>query len=137
MALHKIMRIVVLILALIGIVLLATILSGNSGTISTYMSIAYVILAIAVFITLLFAFAQLFTNKDNLKKTLISVGLFLLVIVISYFLSEGKEVYKQGVLVVSESGSKWVGTGLRTFYFLVVIAIGLMVFSGVKKLVKN
>src|SRR5690606_20714366 len=137
MALHKIMRIVVLILALIGIVLLATVLSGNSGTISTYMSIAYVILAIAVIVTLLFAFAQLFTNKDTLKKTLISVGLFLLVILISYFLSEGEEVYKQGVLVVSESGSKWVGTGLRTFYFLVVIAIGLMVFSGVKKLVKN
>lgn len=137
MALHKIIRIVVLILALLGIAMLATILSGNTGTISTYMSIAYVILGLAVFVTVLFALVQLFSNKDMLKKTLISVGLFLIVVVISYFLSEGQEVYKQGVLVVSESGSKWVGTGLRTFYFLVVIAIGLMVFSGVKKLVKN
>lgn len=137
MALHKIIRIVVLILALIGIVLLATILSGNQGTISTYMTIAYVVLGIAILFTLLFSFTQLFTHKDTLKKTLISLGLFVLVIVISYVLSEGVEVYKDGVLVVSESGSKWVGTGLRTFYFLTFIAIGLMIYSGVKKLIKN
>ena len=137
MALHKIIRIVVLILALIGIVLLATILTGNQGTISLYMNVAYVVLAIAILFTLLFSFAQLFTNKDTLKKTLISVGLFVVVIVISYVLSEGEAVYKAGQLVISENGSKWVGTGLRTFYILTFIAIGLMVFSGVKKLVKN
>ncbi|MCR9181882.1 MAG: hypothetical protein NXH73_03055 [Flavobacteriaceae bacterium] len=137
MALHKIIRIVVLILALIGIALLATILSGNEGTISTYMTIAYVVLGIAILFTLLFSFTQLFSNKDTLKKTLISLGLFVLVIVISFVLSEGVEVYKDGVLVVSESGSKWVGTGLRTFYFLTFIAIGLMIYSGVKKLIKN
>lgn len=137
MALHKIIRIVVLILALIGIALLATILTGNEGTISTYMTIAYVVLGIAIFFTLLFSFAQLFTHKDTLKKTLISLGLFVLVIVISYVLSEGVEVYKDGVLVVSESGSKWVGTGLRTFYILTFVAIGLMIYSGVKKLIKN
>lgn len=137
MALHKIIRIVVLILALIGIGMLVTILTGNQNTISSYMTVSYIVLGIAILFTLLFSFAQLFTNKAILKKTLISVGAFLLIILISYLLSEGEEVYRQGVLVASESGSKWVGTGLRTFYFLAVIAIGLMVFSGVKKLVKN
>jgi hypothetical protein len=137
MALHKIIRIVVLILALIGIVLLATILTGNRGTISTYMNVAYVVLGIAILFTLLFSLAQLFTNKETLKKTLISLGLFVLVIIISYVLSEGEAVYKAGELVISERGSKWVSTGLRTFYILTFIAIGLMVFSGVKKLVKN
>jgi hypothetical protein len=137
MALHKIIRIVVLILALIGMALLATILSGNDGTISLYMNIAYLVLALAIAFTLLFSFAQLFTNKATLKKTLISVGAFVLIIIISYVLSSGEDVYKQGELIVSESGSKWVDTGLRTFYFLVIIAIGLMFISGVKKLVKN
>lgn len=137
MALHKILRIVVLILSLIGIALLVTILTGNNDTISTYMTIAYVVLGLAIVFTLLFSLAQLFTHKDALKKTLISVGLFALVIVVSYFLSQGAEVYKDGVLVLSESGSKWVGTGLRTFYFLVLISIGLMVYSGIQKLIKN
>lgn len=137
MALHKILRIVVLILSLIGIVLLATIFTGNLDMISSYMTIAYIVLGIAILFTLLFSFAQLFTHKDALKKTLLSTGLFVLIILISYFLSEGAEVYKNGELMVSQSGSKWVGTGLRTFYFLVLIAIGLMIFSGVKKLIKN
>ncbi|GGD82664.1 hypothetical protein [Planktosalinus lacus] len=137
MALHKILRIVVLILSLIGIALLATILTGSENYISLYMNIAYAVLAIAVLFTVLFSFTQLFTHKDALKKTLISVVLFVLVIVISYFLSEGVEVTKDGVQIVSERGSKWVGTGLRTFYFLAIIAIGLMIFSGIQKLIKN
>jgi hypothetical protein len=36
--------------------------------------------------------------------------------------------------MLSESGSKWVGTGLYTFYILAVVAILLMVFSGFKKI---
>lgn len=137
MALHKIIRIVVLILAIIGIALLVTILTGNLGTISAFMTIAYVVLGIAILFTLLFSFTQLFANKETLKKTLISFGLFALVIVIAYVVSDGEAVYKAGELVISESGSKWVGAGLITFYLLTIIAIGSMVFSGVKKLIKN
>jgi hypothetical protein len=137
MALHKITRIVVLIIAILGIVLLATIWYGNIETIMFYIRTGTSIVILAAAITLLFSLIQLLTNKDALKKTLISIGAFILVIVISYALSSGEDVYKQGVLVVSESGSKWVDTGLRTFYFLVIIAVGLMFISGVKKLVKN
>ena len=35
---------------------------------------------------------------------------------------------------ISESGSKWVSTGLNTFYILAIGAIGAMVLSGLKKL---
>lgn len=137
MDLHKIIRIVVLILAIIGIALLVTILTGNLGTISAFMTIAYVVLGIAILFTLLFSFTQLFANKETLKKTLISFGLFALVIVIAYVVSDGEAVYKAGELVISEGDSKWVGAGLITFYLLTIIAIGSMVFSGVKKLIKN
>lgn len=137
MALHKILKIVVLILSLVGIVLLATILTGNEGTISLYMSVAYVVLGVAILITLLFSLTQLFTHKEALKKTLISLGVFVLIIAISYVLSEGAAVSKDGVEIVSESGSKWVGTGLRTFYILAAIAIGSMIYSGIQKLIKN
>lgn len=137
MALHKILRIVVLILSLAGIALLATILTGNEGTISLYMYVAYIVLGVAIVFTLLFSLTQLFTHKESLKKTLLSVGLFIIIIAISYVLSEGSEVTKDGVQIVSESGSKWVGTGLRTFYILAAIAVGAMIFSGVQKLIKN
>lgn len=137
MALHKILRIVVLILSLAGIALLATILTGNEGTISLYMYIAYIVLGVAILITLLFSLTQLFTHKESLKKTLLSIGVFIIIIAISYVLSEGSAVEKDGLEIVSASGSKWVGTGLRTFYILAAIAVGSMIFSGVQKLIKN
>ena len=38
--------------------------------------------------------------------------------------------------VLSASGSRWVGTGIRVFYYLAIIAIGAMVFASAKKLTK-
>lgn len=137
MGFHKILKIIVLILSLIGIVLLATILTGNDGVISAYMSMAYIVLALAIIFTLVFSLTQVFTNKENLKKTLISLGLFLLIIAVSYALAEGNEVTKNGVVVASESASKWVGAGLMTFYALAAIAIGAMIYSGIRKLIKS
>ena len=38
--------------------------------------------------------------------------------------------------VLSATGSRLVGTGIRMFYFLAIIAIGSMLFASVKKLIK-
>ena len=42
---------------------------------------------------------------------------------------------KDGELL-SASGSRWVGTGLRTFYILAIVAVGVMLYSGVKRFLK-
>jgi hypothetical protein len=39
--------------------------------------------------------------------------------------------------VLSASGSRWVETGIRTFYFLTVIALGAMAFNSIKNLIKK
>jgi len=39
--------------------------------------------------------------------------------------------------VLSASGARWVGTGIRAFYILAAVAIGLMLFSGVTKIIKK
>ncbi|PKP26990.1 MAG: hypothetical protein CVU03_00105 [Bacteroidetes bacterium HGW-Bacteroidetes-2] len=144
MGLHKILKIVALILALIGIVFLAIILIKGDDVVKVtgegldgYMYIAYIMLAITLFITLLYSFTQIFMHKEALKKTLISAGLFLLIFIISYVLASGEAVSKAGVEIVSASGSKWVDTGLRMFYILAIFAIGTMVYSGIRKLIKS
>ena len=38
--------------------------------------------------------------------------------------------------MATESGSKWVGTGLRVFYILIIAALGAMLAAGVKKALK-
>jgi len=106
----------------------------QSSLISPDLYLAYIILAITVLAVLIFSLIGIF--KGNIKKTLISVGLFVLVILISYFGFAGD--YGMGFEIsdtetLSENGAMWVGTGLYTFYILALAAIGAMLVSTIKK----
>ena len=79
----------------------------------------------------------LFSNKDKLKKAGISIGSFLAVIILAFILSEGVETPMQDGKVLSAAGSRWVETGIRTFYLLTLIAVGIMIFNSVRKLIKK
>lgn len=110
---------------------------GDFSTVSPLVELARVVLLITVVITLIFTLLGLFSDPAKLKKALISIGLFLAVVAISYVLSDGVETPLKDGEVLSASGAKWVGTGIRTFYILAVIAISLMLFSGVSKIIKK
>lgn len=134
MGLHKILKIVALLLALVGIVGLVMVLTESGSGLEIMLTIGYIILALTLLLVLIFVLKGVFAG--NIKKTLISVGLFLAIILISYVLASGDVA---GLPLVdgepiSESGSKWVSTGLNVFSILAVIAIGSMVFSGIKKM---
>jgi urease accessory protein UreF len=68
---------------------------------------------------------------------MMGIGAFLFVILIAFLFSSGVETPMKDGEVLSASGARWVETGIRTFYFLTAIAIGAMVFSSVKKLIKK
>jgi hypothetical protein len=130
MGLHKILKIVALLLAVAGIVSLVMVLL-NGGGLDAQLYIAYITLALTLFIVLVYVLKETFSG--NLKKTLMSVGAFLLVVIIAYVMSEGVETEMRDGEMLSASGSKWVGTGLNTFYILALVAIGSMIYSGIKK----
>ena len=66
-----------------------------------------------------------------------SLGAFLFVILIAFLFSSGVETPMKDDAVLSASGSRWVETGIRTFYFLTVIALGAMAFNSIKNLIKK
>jgi len=148
MNIQKITTIAALILGVLGLVFQVTILSkgddviemdglaGDFSSVSPMITLALVILAIVVLITVVSSLAALATNAAKLKKALISIVTFALVVVVSFLFSEGVETPLKDGEVLSASGSRWVGTGLRTFYILAVVAVGTMVFSGVKRFLK-
>lgn len=148
MNIQKITTIAALILGVLGLIFQVTILSkgddviemdglaGDFSSVSPMITLALVILAIVVLITVVSSLAALATNAAKLKKALISVVAFALVVVVSFLFSEGVETPLKDGEVLSASGSRWVGTGLRTFYILAVVAVGTMVFSGVKRFLK-
>lgn len=140
MNLHKIIKFVAFALAIIGSIFAVMIMAGDDKTQeamgSNMLYVTYVILGLILALVLVFVIKELFAG--NIKKTLMTVGLFLVIIGISYGMSSGTDLdlkpFTDKGLGITEGTSKQVGAGLYTFYILACIAIGSMAFSGVKKI---
>ncbi|MDA0774534.1 MAG: hypothetical protein O2914_04230 [Bacteroidetes bacterium] len=107
---------------------------GDYGSVSPLVNLAIAILVITVAVTLVFSLIGLTSDAKKLKKAMLSAGLFLAVIGISYAMSTGVETPLKDGEVLSANGSRWVGAGLRAFYILAVVAIGAMLMSGAKRI---
>lgn len=149
MKLQNIVKIISALLGVLGGIFLLRILGagdddiklaasmGDYGVVSPLVELAKVILYLTIGITLVFTIKGLFSDKEKLKKAGLSIGFFAVVLVISYVLSDGVETPMKDGEFLSISGSKWVGTGIRMFYILAIIAIGLMLASGLKRIIKK
>ena len=140
MGLHKILKIVALLLSVVGIIFLAIIIAKGDQVVTDtgvgldgFLYTAYITLALTVAFVLFFVIKGIFSG--NIKNTLISVGAFLLIVIISYVLADGSPMQMRDISL-SASGSKWVDTGLYMFYIMAILAIGAMIFSEIKKVTK-
>jgi hypothetical protein len=140
MGLYKILKIVALVLSVAGIVFWFLLISKGDEAVkatgegvSPMLMIAYITMAIVLLFVVVFVLQGIMAG--NIKKTLMSVGAFAVILIISYVISSGST---EGLPLVddapvTEGTSKLVGTGLNAFYILAVLAIGSMAFSGFKK----
>ena len=110
---------------------------GSNSLVTPIIELARIVLILTISVTLIFSLRGLFSNKEKLKKASISIGFFLLIIFISYMASSGVETPMKDGKILSESGSRWVGTGILVFYVLFILAIGLMFLSGLRKMFKK
>ncbi|WP_299768669.1 hypothetical protein [uncultured Dokdonia sp.] len=158
MGLHKILKIVVGVIGVIAMIFAGIVWTIDSeplqeevkalginavdvpSSIGNLMTIGYIVLALILVLVIIFVIKGLFSG--NAKNVLIGVGIFLLVIAISYFVASDaipedimKAAAKQDI-ELTPNIMKWVGAGINSFFILAATAIGLMLFSGAKKLVK-
>lgn len=146
---QKIVKIIAAVIGVLGIVFLFRIIGagdeeikaaasmGDYSTVSPLISIAQLILVVSVVATLIFSILTLFGDKQKLKKGLISFIFMGLVVVFAFVLSSGVETPMKDGEVLSATGARWVETGIRVFYYLTVIAIGAMGYSGVKRIINR
>ena len=111
-------------------------LSGDYGVVSTMVTLALIVLAITVSLTLIFSITNLASDSKKLKKALLSIGAFGVVVLVAFLFSSGTETPLKDGDILSAAGSRWIETGLRTFYFLVFIAVGAMLYTGIIRLKK-
>lgn len=143
---HKIVKIGLLVIGLIGAALwfmlpereMPPAEAAQSGAINGMFIITYILLGIAVAASLLFTLKNLFANPKSLKKTLMVIGGFLLVVAIAYVLASGTDVSIEEMasrgIETSESTIKKIGMGLNVFFILTLIAVVMMVLPGLKNL---
>lgn len=152
--LHKILKIVAAILSLAGIISLVRIIAAGdeaiktgekAGLVDPMAYIAYIILILVLAFVVVFVLKNLFTNTAGLKNTLIGVGAFAAILIISYVMSDnenpimenGKNLFRYGDKVATGSEIQMSGAGLVAFYILIVVAALAMIFSGVKKVISK
>ena len=142
MGLYKIFKIVAMLLGFAGLIFWFLLISkgddavkATGAGVAPLLYIAYVIMAIVLGFVTVFVLKGVMSG--DVKKTLISVGAFLAVLLISYVMASGsiEGLTPADKSEVTESTSKWVGTGLIAFYILAVVAVTTMAFSGVKKVI--
>ena len=145
MTLHKILKYLALVIGVIGLILWGRVLftgddaiessaSVQASVVSPFLYLAYIVFAIIVLLVLFFVIKGLFSG--DIKRTLISIGAFILVVAIAYVLTDGTERQLNDGTTLSASTDHWVGAGLVTFYILAATAVLLMLLSGVRKLIK-
>jgi uncharacterized BrkB/YihY/UPF0761 family membrane protein len=145
---QKIFKYTALVFGVIGLILQVVILnqgddtiklnalSGDYGVVSTMVTLALIVLAITVSLTLIFSVTNLASDPKKLKKALLSIGAFGVVVLVAFLFSSGTETPLKDGDILSAAGSRWIETGLRTFYFLVFIAVGAMLYTGIIRLKK-
>ena len=149
MNLEKITRIGCIALGVLGMIFLSLVFftgddsikmaaaSGDYGVITPIILLSQIVLFIAVLVTLTFSLRGISKDKTKMKNAVKSTGLFVMVVLIGFLLSNGVETPMRDGKVLSAMGSRLVGTGINVFFILTIIAVGLMVFPGTKKIFKK
>ncbi len=144
MNIQKIVKIVALLIGLIAVFFLVNIMTlgdeaikadaANQGVLSGFATLAYVVLAIAATTAIVSSLVNLVSQPEKLKKTLMSLGVFAIVLLVAWFASSGEERLLSDGSTLTSGQSQMIEAGIKAFYILILLAAGLMLFFGVKKM---
>jgi Na+/proline symporter len=126
----KISNIVMIALIVIGAIVFLMSLSGTYDPI-IYLSYFYVVVGILA--GLGGALIGMLSKPESAKGVLMGVGAMLVVFILAYVLADSSDYQR---LNTTEGLSKLSDTLLYTFYILFIGAIGAIVFSGVKRIIR-
>ncbi len=90
-------------------------------------------MAVAFFSVVYFVFKNLITHKEQLKRALISLGIFTAIILVAFILANSTEVKLKDGGVRTSTASKLIITSLYTFYILAVISVAVLGWTGFSK----
>lgn len=144
MGIYKILKYLAYLVGGIGVVLFFILIGkGDSeiianadlqdGLLNPFLYLTYFIFFLTIAAILIFVIARFF-GGGNLKELFISLGVFVVIFLISFVMAGGSEITYDTGVHISGSGAKWMNTGLNMTYILGVVAILALLLSSVKKI---
>ena len=139
MNVYKISKIFVIIIGIIASILFVSTLGmevtmdNNSYIVDYFIYLSYLAMAVSFLAVIYFVFKNLITHKEQLKRALISWGLFAGVVLIAFIFADGSEI-KMKEVVISPIYSKIISTSLNTFYILAFISVAVLGWTGFSKI---
>ena len=145
---QKILKIVLIVIGLIAAVLSFFFMPGgddpdaiNSGSIDLMFILTWVLLLAGAVLAVFFGLKKLINTKGGLKKVLFALGAFVVLFIVGYALSSGEEaeavvkVFDGKEIQPTVSTVKYIGMMLNVFFAMTLIAVLLVLWPGVKRLI--
>ena len=104
----------------------------NIGIILTYLMVG-----VAALTAIGFGIKKMIANTENTKKTLYTIVGLIVVVVFSYLIASNEVLRSFEKYELTESTSKQVGMGLITFYILMFVAIGAVLYAELSKVLSK
>ncbi|NLP57714.1 hypothetical protein [Lutibacter sp. B1] len=111
----------------------------QSSVVSPFITYAVYLLIAVSAVAIISSLLNLIKNPQALKRSLISLVILCVLLVLAYVISSGDQVLNSAGKVLSEAGSvsKWVSTLINYTFILGTIGLIFFVFDFMKSLIKN
>ena len=93
----------------------------------------YILTALAIGVTMLFAFVNMFKSKKSLIASLVTIAAFGILTLVSYFLADGNDILNAaGEVIASGAVSQWAGAGIYMLYILLGMAFISLIYTEIR-----
>ncbi len=141
---HRILKIVLIVIGVIAAIMSFFMMPDpadpdaiNSTGINVMFVLMWILLVVAAAAALFFGLKKMFTSPGGLKKALFSLGGLAILAIIGYAMAGGEQDVVDTMsgrgIETSVGTVKTIGTLLNVFFGMVIVAVVLMLWPGVKK----
>jgi hypothetical protein len=89
----------------------------------------YIISLVAIVAAIGGAVRGILINPNGVRSTAMGVGFLVAILVVSYLLADGSDYMEYQKMKMTESGSRWVSTGLNALNIMIALSTLAVVFS--------
>ncbi|GMN11612.1 hypothetical protein MTsPCn9_25100 [Croceitalea sp. MTPC9] len=145
---QKILKIVLIVIGIVGAIMSFFMMPSkddpeaiNSIGINIMFLLTWVLLIAATVLAVFFGLKKMMTTPGGLKKALFAIGALAVLFIIGYALSSGEEadavvqVFDGKEIQPTAGTVKTIGMLLNVFFGMTVVAVLLMIWPGVKRLI--